>query len=607
MAISNSNSKTIYSSASSTYGYTLYTDFTETSVDTINNTSTISCSASLGSSTISFNVSNGGTLYLYWHDTHTNTDTLVSSLVISKCGNGGGNNYGTKTTSGTITATHNSDGTLRGYTKAIWTKDKSGSYIPNDNSVETDWTDLTSIPRGATLLTAPNFNDTQNPTITYSNPAGTSVSSLQACISFNGSNDDVPYRDIPKNGTSYTFNLTQAERNTLINGITSGNSRTIKFYVRTIIGGSTLYSSKDVVFSLVDANPTIASITYDDTNPTTYALTNNNQIIIQNQSTLNFNLSNLSAKKNATLTTIKVNINGNEQVESLSGSSIGTKTFLYGAVNVSQNTTATITLIDSRGLTSSYTKQITIWEYYTPTAFVRTYRDNNYYSSCKINVDSDYASLGGNNSITIRFRIKKVGTTTWGNWTYLNDNTLTSFNADNQYAWDLQVELEDALNSTQTYTINKALDVGTPIVFYDVVQRSVGINALPEARNILQVEGDIVLNGEFLSNLIVYDAVLDVDNGYIRFANGFMIEWKSTSGTAGGTAWGTMYYSDHQMGNWNIPFTTIFYAIPTSSSALYTLATGGWTNTSGGMIRATRPNEGTANVKFKIVGIGTWR
>ena len=214
---------------------------------------------------------------------------------------------------------------------------------------------------------------------------------------------------------------------------------------------------------------------------------------------------------------------------------------------------------------------------------------------------------GSTGAYSIRFRIKKVGTTTWGNWTYLNDNTLTSFTADNQYAWDLQVELEDALNSTQTYTINKALDVGTPIVFYDVVQRSVGINALPEARNILQVEGDIVLNGEFLSNLIVYDAVLNTDSGYIRFANGFMISWTSKSATAGGSAWGSMYYSDITMGNWAMPFTTLITTIPSSDSALYTLAITSSTNTNAGMVRATRPNNGTATIKVKVVGIGTWR
>jgi hypothetical protein len=67
----------------------------------------------------------------------------------------------------------------------------------------------------ATITYAPNFNDESNPTIKYNNPAGKTVTSLQACISLDGSKADVSYRNIPKKGTSYTFDLTDEERNVL--------------------------------------------------------------------------------------------------------------------------------------------------------------------------------------------------------------------------------------------------------------------------------------------------------------------------------------------------------------------------------------------------------
>ena len=41
---------------------------------------------------------------------------------------------------------------------------------------------LDKIARAAQLLTAPNFNDEENPTITYSNPAGNAVDSVQMAI-----------------------------------------------------------------------------------------------------------------------------------------------------------------------------------------------------------------------------------------------------------------------------------------------------------------------------------------------------------------------------------------------------------------------------------------
>ena len=47
---------------------------------------------------------------------------------------------------------------------------------------------LEPIPRVAYILTAPNFNDEQNPEITYTNPAGASAK-LEACISLTGSSN----------------------------------------------------------------------------------------------------------------------------------------------------------------------------------------------------------------------------------------------------------------------------------------------------------------------------------------------------------------------------------------------------------------------------------
>ena len=64
---------------------------------------------------------------------------------------------------------------------------------------------LDRIPRQADITSAPDFTDSDNPTVYYSNPAGNVVDSLKACISFTGANDDIKYRDIPKTGTSDTL------------------------------------------------------------------------------------------------------------------------------------------------------------------------------------------------------------------------------------------------------------------------------------------------------------------------------------------------------------------------------------------------------------------
>lgn len=491
MAISNSNSTELTAPASSTYKYTLETSFTETGTDTSANTSTISCSASLGASKIAFSVSDGGTLAVYWHDNNTNTDTLVKSITVSSCGNGGGSNYGTKTASGTITATHKADGTLSGYSKAVFTKNKSNSYIPASGNVSTTNTALTAIPRQATMNSATNFNDEGNPKITYTNSAGNAVSSLQACIALTTSptNPDIAYRDVSKTGTSYTFNLTTAERNTLRNSIPNANSRNVFFFLKTVINGETYYSYKVATMTIINGNPTIGSIDYSDTNATTTAVTYNNKVIIQNKSTLQFVFGSIASYKGASLTKIAITINGTTTNVSLSGTSVASNTKLIGTINVSSNTNATIEVFDTRGNKRTYTKAITIWEYSNPTAITTLRREANYYSQSYIKVDANYSSLNNHNTITIKYRMKQSNSNSWGNWALLSDNVQTSITCDNNYAWDFQVNLVDVLNTSVTYTLNSALDVGIPLVMYDVKKRSVGINCIPQNSGEFEVYG----------------------------------------------------------------------------------------------------------------------
>ena len=128
-------------------------------------------------------------------------------------------------------------------------------------------------------------------------------------------------------------------------------------------------------------------------------------------------------------------------------------------------------------------------KYDTPTAIITEYRESNFYTESHIKVDARYSSLNNLNTITIKYRIKKSTENTWGAWTTISDNVEADFNADNQYAWDIQVELDDAVGGYQLYTINKALDVGIPIVFYDVLMRSVGVNYLPTKNETLMLKG----------------------------------------------------------------------------------------------------------------------
>jgi hypothetical protein len=441
---------------------------TENSYSVANNTSNVTVKVQAWRTNQGYETYGTGTCYVNIDGT-TYSQSISSSQKITY------NSY-TQLFSKTLTINHNTDGS-----KALYVS----SYISHSrfNSTSQGFTvNLTNIPRSATITNAPNFNDTQNPTITYSNSAGNDVSSLQACISLNGSNDDIVYRNISKTGTSYTFNLTEAERNVLRQATTTSKNRTVYFYIKTVINGSTFYTNKAVTLSIVNANPTF-SVSYLDTNSTTTSITNNNQQIIQNNSTLKINITNATALKYANLTNASINVNGVVTTQTLNSSSI---TFNVGTLNVSQNLIIPVTITDSRGNSTTQNLTIQVLEWSLPTAIITLERESNFYTETNLNVNADYSSLDSKNEITIQYQIKKTTDASYGALTTIQDNVETQFNADNHYSWNVKVILTDKIGST---TYNLFLYKGIPLMFWDRLLSSVSINCFPTNQYSLALNG----------------------------------------------------------------------------------------------------------------------
>ena len=417
--------------------------------------------------------------------------------------------------SGTLTVTHNSDGK-----KSITVSLSTAIYTSTVTTNSGTWT-LDDIPRQAIITSAPNFTDIQNPTIQYSNQAGSNVTSLQACISLTGETDDIAYRDISKTGTSYTFNLTDEERDVLRQATTTSNTRTVYFYIKTVVSGSTFYTNQAVTFTIVNANPTF-DVAYLDTNGTTNAITNNNQQIIQNNSTLQINITNATALKYATLKTASINVNGAVTSQNLSGSSL---TFNVGTLDVSQNLDVPVTITDSRNNQTTINLTIEVLEWSLPSAIITLQRESNFYTETDLTVDANYSSLDNNNTITIQYQIKKTTDSTYGSLTTIQDNVQTQFNADNTYSWDVKVILTDKIGST---TYNLILYKGIPLMFWDMLLSSIGINCFPSNQYSLALNGvDIMdaLQGIALysdtngtnSTVTLSDDATNYDKFYIEF------------------------------------------------------------------------------------------
>ena len=129
--------------------------------------------------------------------------------------------------------------------------------------------------------------------------------------------------------------------------------------------------------------------------------------------------------------------------------------------------------------------------------------------------------------------------------------------------------------------------------------------------NAIQDSADELNNSiEELANLVgeggVESSLLGT-NGYIRFENGFQIAWLSKQVTAGGTQWGNIYYSDHDLGKWAKPFAVCYTTSPYSNSSQYWATVSGSGNANAGSVRCFRPNNSTSNVWVGAIGFGKWK
>lgn len=471
---------------------------TENSYDITNNTSSVTVKVDAWRTNTGYTTSGTGTCYCTINGTKY-SQSISNSQSITY-------NSHTVLFNRTVTIAHNADGSK---TIAV------SAYINHarfDSSSQGFNVKLTTIPRQATITSAPNFNDTDNPTIQYSNPAGTVVTSLQACISLTGSQADIAYRDISMTGTSYTFELTEAERNVLRSASPNSNTLNVIFYVKTVLSGNTYYSTLTRTMTIVNANPTISGATYEDINSTTTAITGDDQKIIQGQSTVAFNFASITAQKYATLSQLVIEVNAYTVFDTISGSSLSNYTFNYGEINSSSNLNANIRVIDSRGNETSVSIPITMLAWSLPTAIITCARVNNFYTETTLNVDALYSSLDGNNTITIQYQYKEITSSTWSALASLQDNVPVTVNLDNTKQWNVKVIVTDRIGTT---TYNLTVERGIPIIYFDRLNRSVGINCFPKNENSIESDGlvldDIILIGS--QTLFDYQQLTSV--GYI--------------------------------------------------------------------------------------------
>ena len=333
---------------------------------------------------------------------------------------------------------------------------------------------LDRIARNATIVTANDFTDETNPTLTYSNP---SSSACDVAIEFAGGSI-TRAGAASGSGGSYEMQLTDSERTALRNASKNTSALPITYVLKTTIDGTAYYSRADRKMNVVNAAPELGAVSYEDTNAATVAVTGDKSRIIQNHSTLSVKVPAATAKKGATIASYAIAFGGVTKTVKAAGADS------LGAVDVSHSQALTVTATDSRGFTASQSVQVTVDDYSAPTAVIDLHRLNNFEPTTYITAHARHSYLNGKNEVTITAKFKKVSDSSYGTPIELEDSIQSTATCDRDSAYDFVVTIADKLESTN---YNLTLGKGIPAFFIDTKKSSVGVNCLPSQSDVLQL------------------------------------------------------------------------------------------------------------------------
>ena len=402
--------------------------------------------------------------------------------------------------SGTITVSHGADGS-----KSVSMSVKAAIYSASVNCTGSKTYSLNKINRYALLGDAPNFNDEGNPTITFTNPAGSAlVQGLQVRFKWNEGASSTGYINIPSNlwdGGSYTLILDNY-RTMLRNATPNSNTLAVTYDLKSTLNGTDYHSEKAATMNIVNASPTAGAVSYSDINADVVGITGSDQTIVQAHSTLRIHTNAATAKKGASISSYVLKFNGTNYTPNGSGNVDFVKP------NISGNYNAIVTVTDSRGNTASVTKTIPITGWAQPSALYSWSRVENFVTNDSVlRVDGKIATVPGSTmKITESHREKNTGS--WSTPVEINDNVdVTIGGLDYQREYEMKVTVSDTFTRNNipagqhdtVYTLG--LGKGIPIAFFDALRHSVGVNGLPDADEQLFVGGQVKCDSMYVKDI----------------------------------------------------------------------------------------------------------
>lgn len=297
---------------------------------------------------------------------------------------------------------------------------------------------LDNIPRNPNITNASNFTDEGDPSVTYSNPAGNSVSGYFTLPSLTGSTQYAARSFGSGTGKTYTWELTSGEREAIRTAMANVASTTVRYRIGNGLGTD---PTIDRTVSIVGGEPTFTDFGYYDNNPDTVAITDNDQYLIQSYSephvTITYSGQAATANKHATMNSYlavapwtSVNIPYDDEDIDVS----------MDVANYSDNFNFQISAKDSRGKMTLASKTANLLPYDSPKlniSAVRIDSGEGDFDAVKMSISGHFSPLtisgtpknAVDDTVGVAYRSRNLTSGgDWGNWANIANTSDSSGN-----------------------------------------------------------------------------------------------------------------------------------------------------------------------------------
>lgn len=386
---------------------------------------------------------------------------------------------------GSITVVHNEDGS-----KSVAMSVKAAIYSTSVNCTGSYTYTLDKISRYALISSVADFNDEEDATVVFSNPAGIDMTTdLKVRMMWNDDEDATEYVDVPEQdwgGGSIVIDLDDY-RQDLRSSCPDSKTLGVKFDLQSTMNEVEYHHYYNATMEIVNAEPIPKTVSFLEMDDDVYDITGDRTIIIQRQSTLRIKMIEAESQKSATIVSYSMNFNGEDFTPILEEDEPSFVYVDFIKPNLSGVYTATFTITDSRGNVVTTNIDIPILDWSEPTADVSLTRQNGFERFCDLAVTPHYSSISGINSVKVYQKNRIINTPTWSQEVEILQNPKIVELA-NTSEWEMIVRIEDEFTSTEyRVTVGK----GIPLFFFDTHRNSIAFNEIPDENEQFKIGGTL--------------------------------------------------------------------------------------------------------------------